>query len=241
MMGASTSTWTATERVRILVSSQTWPLGPGVLDQINQYWSSLTRDHPHFFRGPVLAVAQVGPVRDEATQIETHFTDFAHFLFSRRHLAPGHPEHVKIITACAWLITNDGWAIVGLTHPESAKPEVIQPIGGSPSPDDILGGFFDPVAGATRELTEETGLTVNRGQVRGFTQLANGSIAIAVRFDLPWTWDQVSGPIRQHLSRSAEPELADVLAMRPGTTSDRIRGFRVLQSVQDFLLAPELS
>ncbi|MCL5063909.1 MAG: hypothetical protein M1600_02320 [Firmicutes bacterium] len=234
-------TWKPTERLVVRVSPTRWQLAPEWLDQVNLHWSKVLCDRPHFYRGPVLAVDRDGWDRQGETGIETRFTDFAHFLFSRRYLEPGHPYHVRIVTACAWVITADGLAIVGLTHPKSSKPNVMQPIGGSPSLEDIRSGYFDPVAAAKRELAEETGLEPLHGAVRGFSQLANGSIAIAVRFDVPWAWADLSRPIRQHLIRLSEPELSDVDAIRPGLAPERWQDFRVLRSVQDFLLAPELS
>ena len=234
------SRWTPTPALVVRVSPIPWQLDSEFLGKVEAYWSEVTNERPHLFRGPVLAVEETN-VRLEETRLEARMTDFAHFLYSRHHLEPDHPYHVRIVTACAWVVTADGLAVVGLTHPESAKPWVLQPIGGSPSLDDIHAGYFDPVAAATRELTEETGLYLTDGAVRGFVQLENGSIAIAVRFSLNQTWRLAAPAIRRHIQQLTERELVTAHGLRPGTLRATYQGFRVLDSVQDFLMAPELN
>jgi 8-oxo-dGTP pyrophosphatase MutT (NUDIX family) len=232
--------WHPTEALAIRVSPHSWHLDPDFLALVEAHWSQVLQKRPHFFRGPVLALEETVVSGNGETRLETRFTDFAHFLYSRQHLDPGHPYHVRVVTACAWVVTRDRLALVGITHPQSSKPHVVQPIGGSSSPEDVRSGYFDPVAAARRELREETGLEPVGGEVRGLTRLDNGSIAIAVRFDLPFVWNEVCETIRQHLHLSQEPELAAVHPLKPGTRVHAIRGAAVLRTVQDFLLAPEL-
>lgn len=233
--------WTATNDVLIRVSRERWQLDARSLQEIDRYWDEVSRDRPHFFRGPVLTVLEVGEHPSGQVRVETRFTDFAHFLYSRRYLEPAHALHVKIVTACAWVLTADGFAILGLTHPESSKPNVIQPIGGAPSYVDVRQGYFDPVSAASRELAEETGLRPSPGNVRGFTTLANGSIAVAVRFDVPASWPETSARVDRHLRQSTERELLEIHALAPGASLDSYHGYPVLQSVRDFLTAPELA
>lgn len=232
--------WTATRTLEVEVAERPWCLDGRFAATVDGYWSKITLSRPHFFRGPVLAVEQATALVDGRTRVLARLTDFAHFLFSRHHLSPGHPYYVRIITACAWVITKDRLAVVGLGHPESAKPLVWQPIGGSPSCDDIHSGYFDPVIAARRELQEETGLTLVPGEVRGYLKLDNGSLAVAVRFDLPRLWSEVEAELEAHVSQSKERELSAIYGIPTGAPMTSFLGFPVLRSVQAFLVAAEL-
>ncbi len=232
--------WTATHTLVVEVAERPWCLDPIFAATVDGYWSKITRSRPHFFRGPVLAVEQTKTLVDGRTQVQARLTDFAHFLFSRHHLSPGHPYYVRIITACAWVITKDRLAVVGLGHPESAKPLVLQPIGGSPSRDDIHSGYFDPVIAARRELHEETGLCLVPGEVRGYLKLDNGSLAVAVRFDLPRPWSEVGRELKAHVAQSKERELSAIYGIPTGRPMTSFLGFPLLRSVQAFLVAAEL-
>ena len=234
--------WHPTERIAVRVKSLAWQLNPDFLEEVNAHWQDVCRRHPHFFRGPVLTVDEIWQDSAGTTRIEARFSDFAHYLFSRQYLKPDHPYHVKVVNACAWVLTADGLALVGITHAESSKPGVVQPIGGASDSEDVRAGFFDPVAAASRELAEETGILPPVGSIRGYLQLKNGSVTIAVRFDLSAQWQQLAASVRTHIEETASNrELSAIYPLPPGTRHASIEHRPLLASVRALIEAPELA
>lgn len=194
---------------------------------------------PSLFRGPVLTIGERWRDSRGALRLATRFTDFAHFLYSRRFLPPGHPYHVQVVTAACWVTTADGRVVLAEAAPSTARPHRVQTIGGAPAAEDFVDGYFLPGRSAARELYEETGI-VAEGRESGVALHENGSVVVLVRFDLALRWDEVAPRVAAHLRTMTIPELSRVFALSRDEVTGVLSGRDVLDTVRALVTVPQL-
>lgn len=242
MVGSGSSDpvcWRPGQGVVVRVEDERWSLDPAFQAEVDRYFGELRRGAPALFRGPVLTIADRWRDDWNRLRISARFTDFAHFLYSRRFLQPGHPYHVKVVTAACWVTTADGRVVLAEAAPKTARPRRVQTIGGGPAAEDFANGFFLATRSAARELREETGL-VAEGKEAGAAVHKNGSVVVVVRFHLPEPWDEVRPRIAAHLAAESTPELSRVFALSAAEIGEALSGRDVLDTVRTLLTVPEL-
>lgn len=214
--------WFRPEQLTVRVDSEPVRLPQELREAVDRFWEAEVALHPQFFRGPLLTVRRV--ILSNRVEVVAGFTDFAHYLFSRAHRHDPRLDgfRVRPLFAAAIPVTADGYLIAALMGRETARPGRIQAIGGSAVPHEVRAGAFLAEASAGREMEEEVGFEPDRDGVRlrgvaGATLDEDGSMAIAVRFDLGFDLDESRARIAAHLARIASagqvPELAGVVGL----------------------------
>lgn len=240
------SLWHPDPRLVVRVEPEPWVLSRETQDAVESAWESYRQQ---FFRGPVLSVGGIKS-RPEGTVIDTVWTDYAHFLYSSRHLNPHHPFYVRVLFAAGCLVTSDGYLLAAVMGPGTSRAGWIQAVGGSPEPAEVSGGWFDPVASVVREAREETGFDLTDGHILrrmgvvGYTvDQRDGSVAVAVKVELRLTAHQALAQFRQFQREVQDGELSDLYALSLGDAGlDQLRreGRAVVRYLEPLLLSREL-
>jgi hypothetical protein len=183
--------WIPASSLRVVVQPEPLALPSWLKQAIDAHWQTVVREHPHFFRGPVLTVVGVSHHGAER-RVLARFTDYAHYLFSR-HLPLGDRFRVCPLFAAACPITREGYLVVGQMTEATARPLLVQAIGGTATPADVEGTAFLAERSALRQLQEVLGIDPARDladppQLVGAAFEPGYALALAVRVDLPWDW-----------------------------------------------------
>lgn len=235
--------WHPGSDVRVRVEPQAWRLNKNVSEAMEKAWQEYGK---RYFRGPVLSV--VSAALDE---VRTQWTDYAHFLYSSRHLRPDHPAYVRVLFAAGCLVTVDGWLLAALMSSSTSRPGWIQAVGGSPEREEVVDEYFDPVASVVRETREETGLdlldrTIARQVgVVGYTEdRRDGSVAVAVKAALTLNHQEVLAQFQAYQAREGRTELDALVALPLGAEGvNRLQhyGATHVRYLNTLLMAPEMT
>ncbi len=240
------SLWHPDPRVVVRVAPEPWVLSGETQEAVERAWEQYREQ---FFRGPVLSVVGIEP-RSDGTVIDARWTDYAHFLYSSRHLNPQHTFYVRVLFAAGCLITADGYLLVAVMGPGTSRAGWIQAVGGSPVPEEISGGWFDPVASVVREAREETGFDLTEGDtlkrigVVGYTEdQRDGSVAVAIKVELRFTAEEALARFREFQRHVPDGELSDLYALplgEAGLKQLRREGRTRVRYLEPLLLSAEL-
>ncbi|MCL4520969.1 MAG: hypothetical protein M1415_05200 [Firmicutes bacterium] len=244
--------WVPKERLQVSVASGRlcWP-EPWEA-RVDVFWrEEIEKTSPQFFCGPLLTV--LGITWEATVQVQAQFTDYAHFLYSRRYGQGMAELAVRPVFAAALPITLDDRLVIGKMGAGTHRPGRIQCIGGTAIDGDVKGGGFDAETSADREMLEEIG--VGRGDeslsergVVGATVDPEGGVAVAVAYDVHQSWPRFRRRIESFFLREREEgrttELDEVLAVPLGT--DGIAQLNAWGDVgprylRRFLTVPEIS
>jgi 8-oxo-dGTP pyrophosphatase MutT (NUDIX family) len=114
------------------------------------------------------------------------------------------------------MLASDGAFLLGVMGGHTANAHRIYFPSGTPDLDDIVDGRVDLDGSVRRELKEETGLEVGEFDVEpGWHAAMSGPLIVLIK--LLRTREESSrlrARILDHLSREAEPELADIRIVR---------------------------
>lgn len=245
-------TWVNGGRVRIDVQPGRVVLDANLQQQVDAYWHEVVEfASPQFFRGPVLTMTRV--TWEPTVVVEAAFTDYAHFLYSRRHRDALSPEdRVRPIFAAVLPITQDGLLVVCKMGSKTARPGRIQCIGGTAIESDVVDRHFRAEVSARREMREEIGIGAEELMIRergviGATVDPDGGAAVVVTYDVGQSWQRFRDGVRQYLNAERNSgrttELEDVVGIEWGE-----RGLQSLVTLGDpgprylrtLLIAPEL-
>ncbi|MCL5116079.1 MAG: hypothetical protein M1272_02895 [Firmicutes bacterium] len=244
------SLWNPERQVAVHVSQEPWRLSDDVVPRVERHWETVNRTGGRFFRGPLLTVSGVER-RSDRTIINACWTDYAHFLYSSRHLLPDHPDYVRVLFAAGCLITQDGYFLAGVMGSETSRPGWIQAVGGSAEPNEVSNALFDPILSVVREVREETGFNLldpriaRSMQVAGFTEDSyDGSIAVAVKVELQWTHQEALRQFAQFRATASILELSDLRAVPLGDLGRQWldgQSEPVVRYLRALIQAPELA
>ena len=137
-------------------------------DEINSFWNEQVAKNPNLFNGEVWNVTKM-----EETDISIIFTieltDYAHYLYDERH---GIEEKYAChnVAAGTYIVTKDGYAVVGELDDTTSYPKVLQVSGGGiDEKEDLQNGEFDLIKTAKRELKEELNIELdNKKQIEKY-------------------------------------------------------------------------
>lgn len=226
--------WIPASSLTVVVQPEPLALPRWLQQAIDAHWQTVVREHPYFYRGPVLSV--VAAARHGAQrQVLARFTDYAHYLFSR-HLPLADRFRVCPLFAAACPITREGYLVVGQMAEATARPLLVQAIGGTATPADVEGTSFLAEGSALRQLHEVLGIDPAR-ELAGPARLVGAAfepgyaLALAVRIDLPWDWPTLEARTARYWAarqaRQPMQEHSRLLALPWGEA-----GLEVLRSAQ---------
>lgn len=244
-MMESASRWNPDPTVEVLVDETPWRLSGAVYDAVESAWQEYRRQ---FFRGPVLTVVRLDRV-EHHTRIATRWTDYAHFLYSSRHLQPTHPDYVRVLFAAGCVVTADQHLLLAVMGPKASRAGWIQAIGGSPDPEEVDQGRFDPVASVVREVREETGwdlkdpdLAYSMRVVGHTVDGKDQSVAVAVLIRLKRGASEALREFREFQRQNPDGELSDLVAVPLGPVGRDLlqqQSRRVVRYLEPVIMAPE--
>jgi len=194
-----------------------WPVPRELRDLVPETWARLLAVNPKIWDGRILGVSGIGGgsprVEDGVLRGEAREDSFSAFL-TWRDL--GFPEiGLRNVFGSALVISSDNAVLLGKMGEWTANAGQIYPAAGSLEPRDVVDGrvrVFDSLA---RELTEETGLTIESARIgRTFAIFDGPRISVARGLHFVQTIDALQAEVRANLEVQSERELADVVAVR---------------------------
>ncbi len=197
--------WVPAARFQLSVERDpvVWP--PSLEVAVDTFWhEDIERHSPQFFRGPVLSLSQIH--WGASVEVKAAFTDYAHFLYSRRHGVGDASLVIRPLFAAALPITADGYLVVCKMGSKTQRPGRIQCIGGTAIPSDVDGLKFRASRSASREMLEEIGMAdddpslTSRGVV-GATVDPRSGVAVVVAYDVDQTWEAFQARVATFLAR----------------------------------------
>lgn len=198
--------------------------------EIDAHFEAQRRDKPGLWNGRVLLM-QSHEIDGSCLRGRYFETDFASFMAWRDFGFPG--NDVTNCFALGALQGSDGGYVLGVMSAGTMNGGKIYFPGGTPDLNDVAGNKVDLDASVRREVHEETGLGPDAFDIDPGWQciLAGPMIALLKPMRARETADQLRDRIRTHISREAEPELADgYVARRAADIDPMMPGF-----IQTFL------
>jgi 8-oxo-dGTP pyrophosphatase MutT (NUDIX family) len=202
---------------------------PMVLDASSQAivtnrWQECLAERPFLFDGPTLAL---DPERlDGGHTLVASVSRYSHYLASRAGALPARHAHRQIYVSIL-VETSQGHFVLGVMAPTTAAPGVVQLPGGGLTPGDAVSGWVDVTAAASRELSEEVGVS---GELRPFGIIregVNGGIGLLFLLRTPVNDHGVAHVHRELVSTQAgkgeASELADLLFIDPTQPFSTVR------------------
>ena len=194
-----------------------WRVPQELRNKVPETWARLHAANPRIWDGRILGVSGVsgGPPRVEGGVLrgEAREDSFSAFL-TWRDL--GFPEiGLRNVFGSAVVISSDGAVLLGKMGEWTANAGQIYPAAGSLEPADVVNGqvrVFDSLA---RELTEETGLTIDNARIgRTFAIFDGPRVSVARGLYFAKGVEALQAEVRANLDAQSERELADVVAVR---------------------------
>ena len=137
-------------------------------NKIDEFWKEQVKENPNLFNGEVWNVTKMEENTDKII-LTLEQTDYAHYLYDERH---GIEEKYAChnIAAGVYIVTKDGFAVIGELDDTTSYPKVLQVSGGGiDEKEDLQNGEFDLIKTAKRELKEELNIELdNKKQIEKY-------------------------------------------------------------------------
>lgn len=137
-------------------------------NKIDEFWKEQVKENPNLFNGEVWNVTKMEENADKII-LTLEQTDYAHYLYDERH---GIEEKYAChnIAAGVYIVTKDGFAVIGELDDTTSYPKVLQVSGGGiDEKEDLQNGEFDLIKTAKRELKEELNIELdNKKQIEKY-------------------------------------------------------------------------
>jgi hypothetical protein len=195
------------------VENWPWPFALERRAEIDAHFAAQLRDNPALWNGRVLLGRN--PVFEGERFSASYFeTDFASFLAWRDWGFPD--KSVFNGFGMGALLSNDGAFALGEMGPHTANAGRIYFPSGTPDLDDVRDGVVDISGSVTRELEEETGLTLAdyRGEAHWHCVFTGPAVAMikVLRVDMPG--EALRARIVGNLALQPSPELSGIHLVR---------------------------
>lgn len=204
----------ALDRVEARVETFDWAFASERADEIAAHWEKVSAGKPAMFNGRVML--QHRAAIDGGVFHAGYFeADYAAFLGWRDFGLP--PPAIRNGFAMAALRSADGAFLLGRMGDHTANPGKVYFAAGTPDREDVRpDGTLDLAGSVTRELCEETGLTLDEIAVeeRWTAVIVPGRVAFMrpVGIDLPAEAARML--MLERIARQDEPELSDIVIVR---------------------------
>lgn len=214
MNGVVNGSIVALSRVEARVEAYDWVFAREKAPEIAAHWAKISAGKPAMFNGKVMlqhrAAIEGGLFR--AGYFET---DYATFMAWRDFGHPG--PMVRNGFAMAALRAADGAFLLGKMGEHTANPGKVYFAAGTPDREDLRSdGSLDLAGSVTRELCEETGLTLDEVAVgEGWTAvILEGRIAFMRPVAVALPAEEARALMLGRMAGQDEPELADIVIIR---------------------------
>jgi 8-oxo-dGTP pyrophosphatase MutT (NUDIX family) len=208
--GVVNDTIVALTRVEALVEPYDWTFARQNEADIAAHWAEISAGKPAMFNGRVMLQHRAA-IKDGVFRAGYFETDYAAFMTWRDFGYPG--PVVRNGFAMAALRASDGAFLCGVMGPHTANPGKVYFAAGTPDRDDLRpDGRLDLAGSATRELCEETGLTLGEIIVEEHWDavIQKGRVAFMRPVAIPLPAREARELILSRMARQSEPELSDI-------------------------------
>ncbi len=204
----------ALSRVEAIVEPYDWVFAREQAAEVAAHWAKISAGKPAMFNGRVMLQHRAA-IGDGVFRAGYFETDYAAFM-AWRDL--GHPGPViRNGFAMAALRAADGGFLCGVMGEHTANPGKVYFAAGTPDREDLgPDGRLDLAGSVTRELCEETGLTLDEiGVGEGWTAvILTGRIAFMRPVSLPLDAEAARALMLARMREQHEPELSDIVIVR---------------------------
>ncbi len=204
----------ALDRVEARVEAFDWAFARERADEITAHWAKLTVGKPSMFNGRIMLQHRAA-IEHGVFHAGYFGADYAAFLAWRDFGLP--PPAIRNGFAMAALRAADGAFLLGRMGDHTANPGKVYFAAGTPDEEDVRpDGSLDLAGSVTRELCEETGLTLDEISVdeRWTAVIVPGRVAFMrpVGIDLPA--EAARELMLARIAQQDEPELSDIVIVR---------------------------
>ena len=214
MNGVEDGSIVALRRVEARVEPYDWSFATERADEVAEHWAKVSAGKPAMFNGRILLQHRAA-IEDGVFQAGYFGADYAAFL---AWLGLGLPAPaIRNGFAMAALRAADGAFLLGRMGGHTANAGRVYFAAGTPDHEDVLpDGSVDLAGSATRELCEETGLSLDEVVVEQSWDavIVPGRVAFMrpVRIDLPA--EAARALMLERIAAQHEPELSDIVIVR---------------------------
>ncbi|AZO81150.1 hypothetical protein BLM15_01935 [Bosea sp. Tri-49] len=208
----------ALDRVEARVEVFDWAFARERADEIATHWDKLTVGKPAMFNGRVMLQHRAA-IEDGVFHAGYFEADYAAFLSWRDFGVQSSLPQPTIRNgfAMAALRSNDGAFLLGRMGDHTANPGKVYFAAGTPDKEDARpDGSLDLAGSVTRELCEETGLTLDEISVeeRWTAVIVPGRVAFMRPVAVSWSAEEARALMLERIETQAEPELSDIVIVR---------------------------
>ncbi len=196
------------------IEGDVWPYARDHAAEIEAHWQKRLAKNPHLYNGRVLLMHPPQRSADgrgfEGTCFSVDFKSFTAW----RDL--GFPDRSRVnLFAMAALRTSDGAFLLGEMGAKTASAGRIYFPAGTPDHTDLIDGQLDLEGSARRELTEETGFTLEDVAAdEGWTVVSEGAYVACLKvMRLPYPAAEAVARVDRFIAQEKSPELVRVIAM----------------------------
>jgi 8-oxo-dGTP pyrophosphatase MutT (NUDIX family) len=220
MSGVVDGTIVALDTVEAVVEPYDWAFARQNEAAIAAHWATISAGKPAMFNGRIMLQHRAA-IADGVFRAGYFETDYAAFMTWRDLDHPG--PVVRNGYAMAALRAADGAFLCGRMGDHTANGGKVYFAAGTPDRDDLRpDGTLDLAGSVTRELCEETGLTLDEVEVgEGWTAvIMQGRVAFMRPVALAWAAEEARDIMLSRIGRQAEPELSDIVIIREAADCD---------------------
>lgn len=201
-------------RVEAVVEAYDWVFARENEAAIAAHWAKISAGKPAMFNGRIM-LQHKAEITEGVFRARYFETDYAAFMTWRD---AGHPGPViRNGYAMAALRAADGAFLCGRMGEHTANAGKVYFAAGTPDREDLRpDGTLDLAGSVTRELREETGLTLDEITVGDdwTAVILPGRVAFMRPVALRWEAEEARKIMLARIAAQAEPELSDIIVLR---------------------------
>lgn len=204
----------ALDRVEARVEMFDWAFARERADEITAHWAGISAGKPAMFNGRVMLQHRAA-IADGVFHAGYFEADYAAFMSWRDFGHPG--PMIRNGFAMAALRAADGAFLLGRMGDHTANPGKVYFAAGTPDREDARpDGTLDLAGSVTRELCEETGLTLDEIKVdeRWTAVIVPGRVAFMRPVGIDLVAEDARDMMLARIARQDEPELSDIVIVR---------------------------
>lgn len=212
--GVVDGTIVALDRVEAKVETFDWGFARERADEIAAHWAAISAGKPAMFNGRVMLQHRAA-IEDGVFHAGYFEADYAAFLAWRDFGLP--PPGIRNGFAMAALRAADGAFLLGKMGDHTANPGKVYFAAGTPDREDARpDGTLDLAGSVTRELCEETGLTLDEIAVeeRWTAVIVPGRVAFMRPVGVGRPAEEARALMLARIAQQDEPELSDIVIVR---------------------------
>ncbi|WP_053997392.1 NUDIX hydrolase [Ahrensia marina] len=194
---------------KLTVSREPLPYEEAHKSLIDVFWEQAYALNPRLWNGTFYMFSDVR-IENGCLYAQAHRTDFATFLYWRENGSDGATRHM---TATTFPALNDGSLLAVRMSQHTANAGRVYFPAGSFDQDDVIENQLDPIGSMKREMSEETGISVDDRWFEGplLAVEQDNSIFITRKTNIPYGFDEVEKIWQRHQKNGGDDEICGLV------------------------------